>query len=45
MSLLRDLDDDIGKLDEDIGKVQDQLTRLGFKVDRLLESKSEKKDK
>ena len=42
MSPLRDLDDDVGKLDEDIEKVQDQLTRLGFKVDRLLESKSEK---
>jgi hypothetical protein len=44
LTLLRDLDDDIGNLSDEFGRVQAQLKRLETKVDKLLESKSEQND-
>jgi hypothetical protein len=41
--LLRDLDD-IGNLSDEVGRVQAQLKKLEAKVDKLLESKSERND-
>jgi hypothetical protein len=44
LMLLRDLDDDIGNLSDEVGRVQAQLKKLETKVDKLLESKSERND-
>jgi hypothetical protein len=44
LTLLRDLDDDVGNLSDEVGRVQAQLKRLETKVDKLLESKSEQND-